>query len=148
MEGEESRGQWRGCKCLEGLFSSLAANRGRSRSLGGLDQRAHLPVAVVVGLAGLVFMDLLLPEFRQLLMQGRHDDAAIFMDMLGHFEADLDWVTENVLQHLDHVSKGVVVVVEQDDVPRRFLPREKLRLLQLPFRRHDGGAVRRFHASE
>jgi hypothetical protein len=71
-------------------------------------------------------------EFRTFQAGGVHDDAALGVDFFRHHEALRLGMGEQLLQHLDHVFVGVIVVVPQYDVVGWLLPDFLLVLLLVP----------------
>jgi len=66
-------------------------------------------------------MNLITLQFRMLHRRGENDGTPLFVDFISQLKALFNWVAEEVLQHRDDVSVGMVVIVEQDDVIRRLV---------------------------
>lgn len=64
------------------------------------------------------FFNLLLPQFRELLVNCRHDHAPLFVHFICHAFGELARMPQDGMQHFNHVFKRVEIIIQQDDMPR------------------------------
>ena len=85
--------------------------------VGGFDDGGHASGAAFDLFVFSVGVDLVSFEFGAFFRCGIDDDAAGGIDLASHEVGSLPGVAEELAEHSDDVVIGMVVVIEEDDVP-------------------------------